>query len=349
MSGPETGKVYLLGGGTGDIELLTLKGARLLAMADVIIYDRLVNPLFLFLAKKEASFIYCGKLPTDHRLSQSQIEAELIQQAMIGQQVVRLKGGDPAIFGRVAEEMVALERAGIDYEVIPGVTAASVASIYAGIPLTDRELCRHVTLATAHGQKDSPIDVSQLATGGTLAFYMGVANLPTICQNLMAVGQTGDTPIAVITWGSYGRQRVVIGTLGTILEKEISNPAMIIVGQVVKHRQKSSWFERLPYFGRKLLLVGQGPIDWQTISAYTAKGADVWAMEVGPRDQRFDEVSRRYLSEHQWHEIIYLDDYPETPSLLAETFKAIGLEKAFMRLKDDNSSKEKWREVNGSI
>lgn len=323
MSG-HNGTVYLVGGGTGDVELVTLKGARALGMADVILYDRLVNPLLLLLAPKEAELIYCGKLPDRHTLSQGEIERQMIAQASMGKTVVRLKGGDPAVFGRVGEEMRALEAESIKYEVIPGVTAASVASIYGGIPLTDRDSCRHVTLATAHSQSGLPIDYSSLVTGGTLAFYMGVANLPVICQQLS--NDYCELPIAIITWGSYGRQKVVTGTIGTILDQgPFTNPSMIIIGDVVNQRQNPSWFERLPYFGRQLLLVSQKSIPWETIVDYSAQGADVWAMEVGPRDERFDELNRRYLTEHQWQEIIFLDDEQRTPSLLVEALNAIGL------------------------
>lgn len=320
------GKVYLLGGGSGDIELLTLKGARVLAYADVVLYDRLVNPLFLFLAKKQAEFIYCGKLPDAHTLSQSEIDTMLVELALAGKTVVRLKGGDPAIFGRVGEEMAVLEDSGITYEVIPGITAASAASIYAGIPLTHRELTSHVTLITGHRKVDETMDYGAFV-GGSLACYMGVKNLSEIIDALIKAGQSPETPIAIITWGSYGRQQVITSTLATVDIKAITNPSMIIIGDVVKCRRELSWFESLPFFGRQLLLVSQYEIQWEELTAYTGKGADVWALQVGEaEDPRFSEVTRRYLREQHWPEIVFLDKEETTRALLVEELKSLGLQ-----------------------
>ncbi|MGX7420546.1 uroporphyrinogen-III C-methyltransferase [Carnobacterium gallinarum] len=317
MSGlnSEKGKVYLVGGGSGDIELLTLKGARVIREADVIIYDRLVNPLFLYLAKLEAEFIYCGKLPQQHTLKQEEIEAKIVEEALAGKLVVRLKGGDPGVFGRVGEEMAILEQQTISYEVIPGITAASAASIYAGIPLTHRQVNSHVTLATGHRQvnQPSPMDFATFARGGTLILYMGVENLATICAELLENEIAGRTPIAIVTWGSYGRQVVLTGTLATIVEdakaQKVINPSLIIIGEVVTKRSAISWFEKLPLFGRKILLVSQKPLEWDQLTHYSSQGADIWGIQLGScRDSRLDEVTMRLLNEQTYDEVIFLEE-----------------------------------------
>jgi uroporphyrinogen III methyltransferase/synthase len=309
-----TGKVYLVGAGSGDPELLTLKGKRLLEQADVIIYDRLVNPILLHLANPLAEFLYCGKVPYAHAMKQADINRKIIQHAKENKIVVRLKGGDPSIFGRVGEEIEQLERNQLSYELVPGITAASAASSYAGFSLTHRDFSGRVTLATAHKQLNE-MDGSHFAPlvqGGTLCFYMGVENLALISDKLQGYGVSSEMPIALIEWGTMGRQKVLTGNLGTIVDQTkqttIQNPAMIVVGKVVQQRKKSSWFEELPLFGERILLVSSTKLEWDELIDYTSQGADVWNLQVGAnRDLRFDEVAHRYLSEQSFTSVIYKD------------------------------------------
>ncbi|WJP97145.1 uroporphyrinogen-III C-methyltransferase [Macrococcus bovicus] len=254
------GKVYFVGAGPGDPGLLTLKARRAIEKADVIIYDRLINPILLQLSKPDCKLMYVGKNPDVKYMKQEIINAIINQEVIKGQQIVRLKGGDPAIFGRLTEEIESL--ADTDYEVIPGITSATAAAVYSGFPLTDREYSPHVTFATGHLQKDSvrEIDFQALAKGGTLALYMGMKELSNIVRVL--IDQNGESlPIAVIGHASYGYQKTVISDLchieRAVAEEEVSHPAMIIVGDVVRCRKSDSWFERKLNFGRKILIVSE--------------------------------------------------------------------------------------------
>ena len=242
------GKVYLVGAGPGDAELITVKGLKCLQKADVILYDRLVSPLLLDEAKKSAKRIFCGKSPNCHVLKQEAITQLLIRYAQAGKTVVRLKGGDPFVFGRGAEEAEALVDKNIPFEIVPGITSSIAASAYAGIPVTHREYSSSVTLVTGHRKED--YDLKKLATtGDTLAIYMGMSQLKEICQALIAEGKSNKTPVALIHWGTTVDQKTIVGTLGTIhqLAKEanIKNPTMIIIGEVVRLREKLQWFEQL--------------------------------------------------------------------------------------------------------
>ncbi|EOH96962.1 uroporphyrinogen-III C-methyltransferase [Enterococcus moraviensis ATCC BAA-383] len=306
------GKVYFVGAGSGDPELLTLKGKRLLESADVIIYDRLVHPVLLYLAKEAARFIYSGKYPKNHVLKQKNINQLLIEEGRQNQLVVRLKGGDPGIFGRVGEEIATLQREGINYEIIPGVTAASAASSYSGIPLTHRDHSSKVTLATAHRQAGETIDFKGLTENGTICLYMGVERVESTQQKLLEQDVSPHLPVAIIEWASLGRQRTITATVQTMIdaieEQHIQNPALIIVGEVVSCRKDEDWFEQLPLFGHKMLLMDTKTIDFETILIYTQQGADVYAIQVGEeRDKRFDEVHKQYLRDHYFDEVVYLD------------------------------------------
>ena len=257
------GKVYLVGAGPGDPGLITLRGKHLLERAEVIVYDYLANPKLLRHAPKEAECIYAGKKGGGlHAFTQEQINGLLIEHARAGKRVVRLKGGDPFIFGRGAEEIQALVAAGIDFEVVPGVTSATAAATYAGIPITHRDYTASVAFITGHeaaGKKKSNIDWAKLATGvGTLVFYMGIKNLPIITRQLMDHGRSPDTPTAVVRWASTPKQRSVEGTLATISEvvreAGIRPPALVIVGEVVRLRKTIDWFERRPLFGTRMVV-----------------------------------------------------------------------------------------------
>lgn len=251
MSRP--GKVYLVGAGPGDPKLITVKGLECLREADVVVYDRLANPALLEHARECAERIYCGKLPDNHTMRQEAINELLAEKALEGSVVVRLKGGDPCVFGRVGEEAEHLAGLGIPFEIVPGVTAGIAASAYAGIPVTHREYGSSFAMVTGHLREDKPeLAVEKwraLAMGiDTVAFYMGVANLPLIRTQLTRHGRDPQTPVAIIAWGTLPQQVVVTGTLANIEERlaqnsHISNPAIILVGDVVQLRERINWFE----------------------------------------------------------------------------------------------------------
>lgn len=257
--------VYLVGAGPGDPGLLTLRGLELLGRAHVVVYDNLANPLLLKHAP-EAEHIYVGKKAGAHSMTQDRINALLIELARQGQTVVRLKGGDPFVFGRGGEECAALAAAGVPFEVVPGVTAAVAVAAYAGIPVTHRDLNSSFTLVTGH-EKDvadgtepssAALDWPTLAKLPCLAFYMGLKSLPHICKSLIEHGLNPQTPAAAIQWGTTPNQRTVVGTAATLPElvaqAKLAPPAMTIIGQVVQLRQSLNWFESRPLFGRTILV-----------------------------------------------------------------------------------------------
>lgn len=248
------GKVYIVGAGPGDPDLITVKGLRAIKEADVILYDRLINKELLTYAKPDAELIFVGKMPNYHGVIQDRINTLLVQHGKKGKVVARLKGGDPFVFGRGAEEAEVLAEAGIPFEIVPGITSGIAAPAYAGIPVTHRDYGSSFAIVTGHMRegKDDSIKWESLATGiDTLAIYMGVGNLPYICQQLTKHGKSGETPVALIHWGTTDVQKTVTGTLNTIVElvqqENIENPSMIIVGEVVKVRGKIQWFEKEQY------------------------------------------------------------------------------------------------------
>ncbi|WP_419655964.1 HemD: uroporphyrin-III C-methyltransferase [Desulfosarcina variabilis str. Montpellier] len=258
----QTGTVFLVGAGPGDPDLITVKGVECIQRADVVVYDYLASPALLSYAAADAQVIYVGKKGGDHTLPQEGINALIVEKAKAGKIVTRLKGGDPFIFGRGGEEAEELEAAGIPFEIVPGVTAAIGASAFAGIPLTHRDYTSNVAFITGHEDPTKPtsrIDWQALATGiGTLVFFMGVKNLPSIVDNLITHGRPAQTPVAVIRWGTTPRQRTVTATLATIVDTVhkagIKAPALIIVGDVVSLRQRLQWFERRPLLGRRIVV-----------------------------------------------------------------------------------------------
>ncbi|WP_082235184.1 uroporphyrinogen-III C-methyltransferase [Halobacillus massiliensis] len=238
-------KVYLVGAGPGDPELITVKALKCIQKADVILYDRLVNEELLKEAKQEADLIFCGKHPKFHILKQETINSLIVKYARQGKIVTRLKGGDPYVFGRGAEEAEAAARHGIPFEVVPGITSGIAAPAYADIPVTHRELGSSFAVVAGHRCKSNhkEIDWRSLAQNiDTLAIYMGVSNLSYICEQLLKNEKSADTPVAVIQQGTTTEQRVVTGRISnivTIVEKDkIENPAMIIIGEVVRFREK---------------------------------------------------------------------------------------------------------------
>ena len=244
------GKVYLVGAGPGDPELITVKGLRCIEQADVILYDRLVNPELLQYAKPKAELIFCGKLPHHHAMKQELINQTLVKHAKKGKCVTRLKGGDPFVFGRGGEEAEELAKNRIPFEIVPGITAGIAAPSYAGIPVTHRDYGSSFAFVTGHiksGGDDDHIKWEALCQIDTLAIYMGVKNLPTIQSKLLSFGKSSSTPVALITWGTTDKQKTIVTNLGNVMidaEKgKIENPCMIVIGEVVRMREKIQWFE----------------------------------------------------------------------------------------------------------
>ena len=244
----EAGKVILVGAGPGDPDLITIKGVKSLQRADVVVYDRLANPELLDFAPPWAEFIYVGKEPKRHRLNQNDINTLLVEKAQEGKTVVRLKGGDPFVFGRGGEECLVLYQAGIEFEVVPGISSALAVPTYAGIPVTQRHMATSFTVVTGHtASADDPYgaDWSDLPRKGTLVILMGVRHLPKISAQLIQDGRSPDTPAATIHWGTTHQQVVVQGTLATIAQKAqgVPPPAITIVGDVVALRDQIDWFK----------------------------------------------------------------------------------------------------------
>jgi uroporphyrinogen III methyltransferase/synthase len=241
------GKVYLVGAGPGDPGLLTVRGLQLLHSANVVVYDQLVNPVLLEEVSPVAIRIFVGKQAGRHCIDQEEINRELIGYARRGYEVIRLKGGDPFVFGRGGEEAEALADAGIPFEIVPGVSSAIAGPAYAGIPLTHRKWSSSFAVITGHEARKakSSVDWAKLATAvDTLVILMGLHNLPAIVAQLIAHGRGPETPVAVIRWGTTRAQETVTGTLADIVEKSASlkAPALIVVGQVVELRDRLSWF-----------------------------------------------------------------------------------------------------------
>ena len=242
------GKVYLTGAGPGDIELLTLKALRVIKEADVIIYDRLANPDILKEAKNGCEFVYVGKEDGRHIMPQDDINEVIYQNALKYENVVRLKGGDPFVFGRGGEEALYLRERDIKFEVIPGITSSISAPAYAGIPVTHRGIAVSFRVVTGHEsphKKESQIPWGNFKTDDTIVFLMGLHNLPKISKKLIEIGKARDYPCAVISKGTTKDQSVVVGTLENIVEKakDVPTPALIVVGKVVELREQLQWFE----------------------------------------------------------------------------------------------------------
>ncbi len=305
-------QVFLIGAGPGDPELITVKGARCLQEADCVIYDSLVSVELLQQARPDAELIYVGKRGGQKNISQEEINALIVERGKAGKKVARLKGGDPFVFGRGGEEAEALVRAGIRYEVIPGITSGIAAPAYAGIPVTHRDFSSSVAFITGHedpGKEESLLAWDKIATGiETLVFFMGVANLREIVENLVQHGRSGDTPIAVIQWGTHSRQEVLVGTLATIVNqttfRKISAPAVTVVGNVVALREKLKWFEDRPLFGRRILITRPREQAEDLKSRLTELGAEVLAfptIEIRKPSswERLDEDIQR-IDRYHW-------------------------------------------------
>ncbi|WP_079530449.1 uroporphyrinogen-III C-methyltransferase [Halobacillus hunanensis] len=243
-------KVYIVGAGPGDPELITVKGLKRIQQADVILYDRLINPDLLEEARVEAELIYCGKRPDHHSLDQAAINELLCSYAQQGKSVTRLKGGDPFVFGRGGEEAEVLAKNKVPYEIVPGISSGVAAPAYAGIPVTHRNYSSSVAFLS--GVSKLGCDQEEywehvVKSMDTLCIYMGVKKLPEICERLIRHGRDPETPIALVEWGTTEHQRTVTGSLKNIEGRasELKNPSMIIVGEVVKLRDQLQWFEQL--------------------------------------------------------------------------------------------------------
>ena len=287
------GWVVLVGAGPGDPELLTLKGRRYLETADVVVYDRLVDRQLLGHAPRDAELVDVGKKPGGPRDRQSEINTLLIDRARSGKRVVRLKGGDPFIFGRGGEEVEALAEAGIPFEVVPGITSAIGAPTYAGIPLTHRGVSSSLTIVTGSESPDkaeASVDWKSLAQSeGTLSLLMSWENLPTIAEALIKGGRAEDTPAAVIQWGTWQNQKTVVGVLGSIAEDAkragLSNPVVVVVGEVVSLREVSRWFDNRPLFGKRVLVTRSRTQSADLVELFERAGAEpveVPTIEIQP-------------------------------------------------------------------
>ena len=262
MSEKTAGTVWLVGAGPGDPGLVTLRAVEALAKAEVVVYDRLANADLLDRAPATAQRIFAGKEPGRHALTQDQINATLIEQARAGRTVVRLKGGDPFVFGRGGEEAEALHDAGIPFEIVPGVTSSIAGPAYAGIAVTHREVASSFAVITGHEDPTRPetrVDWAALAQGpDTLVVLMGVGNVAEIAERLLAGGRAAETPAAIVEQATTPRQRTIVATLGTLAtvaaEQQAQSPAVVILGEVVRLRERLSWFERRPLLGKRILV-----------------------------------------------------------------------------------------------
>jgi uroporphyrinogen III methyltransferase/synthase len=307
------GKVYLVGAGPGDPGLITIRGRFLLERAEVVVYDHLASKKLLAHVPAAAELIYAGKRGgVTHTFTQAQINQMLVDKALAGRRVVRLKGGDPFIFGRGAEEIEELVKYDIPFEVVPGVTSATAAATYAGIPITHREFTSSVAFITGHedpSKNKSNVAWDKLATGaGTIIIFMGIKNLPVITGNLIKYGRSPQTPVAVVRWASTPEQRSVVGTLETISDivqaEDIRPPSLIVVGEVVNLKSKIDWFEKRPLFGKRVLVTRTREQASELVSLLEEAGADCFeyaTITIGPPDS-YENIDRALteLGEYDW-------------------------------------------------
>lgn len=255
------GQVILVGAGPGDPDLLTIKGKKAIESADVVVYDRLVSPAIFRLIPPDAEKINVGKESSNHTVPQEQINQILLKKALEGKCVVRLKGGDPFLFGRGGEELELLAEHGVSFQEIPGVTSAIAVPAYAGIPVTHRDFCSSVHIVTGHQRAGKPLDIhfeALVQTGGTLVFLMGVSALSNICQGLLDAGMDPDMPAAVVEKGTTPAQRPILATVSTLPEtakkRQVKSPAVIVVGKVCSFSEQFDWFDHLPLKGRQVIV-----------------------------------------------------------------------------------------------
>jgi len=292
----QKGKVYLIGAGPGDPGLVTVRARELIELADVIVYDYLANPQLLARAKAGSEKIYVGKRSGQHSIPQDEIQEILVDRAHKGLKVVRLKGGDPFVFGRGGEEISELQIDKIPYEIVPGVTAALAAAAYAGIPLSHREYSSSITFLTGHENPEKhTLSIDFKLYGqiqGTLCLYMSLGQLPRIIKELKEGGMAGDMPVGIIQWATLNCQKSIYGTVDTILDEieksGIATPAMIIIGEVVAHRAQTEWFEGRPLFGKRIVVTRAREQAGQLSQMLTDQGAEVIELPFISVEQHFD-------------------------------------------------------------
>src|SRR5881398_1716298 len=311
----ERGKVYLVGAGPGDPGLLTVRAREVLLAAEVVVYDRLVDPRILAEAPPSALCVFARKRRGDHALSQPMIHTLLIRHARLGRRVVRLKGGDPFVFGRGAEEAEAIVDAGIALEIVPGITSAIAGPAYAGIPVTHRAENSHVTFFTGHedpSKTKSAIDYAALAKlGGTQVMLMGVDRIDAIAREMMANGVRRDLPVALVRWATTERQETLIGTLENIAQRvaeaEFEAPAVAVFGDVVALRKDLNWYERRPLSGKRIVVTRTRNQAGALTSQLRALGADVFELPTiriePPTDLR--EFAELVQDAHQYDWIVF--------------------------------------------
>ncbi|MFM1769126.1 MAG: uroporphyrinogen-III C-methyltransferase [Verrucomicrobiota bacterium] len=306
------GTVYLVGAGPGDAGLLTLRGAELLGRADVVVYDALVNPELLRLAPKSAEIIYGGKRSRDHAIPQEDLNQLLVAKAREGRTVVRLKGGDPYLFGRGGEEAEELAAARVPFEVVPGISSIVAGPNYAGIPITHRDHCSSFTVITGHEDPEkggTALDYARLAQlPGTKVVLMGVERIQAITEALMAHGMDPATPVGMVRWGTTSAQETLCGTLGTIAglvaERKFAAPAVTVIGTVVRLRDTLNWFEHRPLFGRRVVVTRTREQASDLSHQLRELGAEVLeipTIKIAPPDERQPLVeSLQGLGEYDW-------------------------------------------------
>ncbi len=312
---PNRGKVYLVGGGPGDPGLITVKGLRQLQRADVVVYDRLVDARLLDHARKDAEQVYVGKGPDQHSMNQEDINRLLVDRACQGRIVVRLKGGDPFVFGRGGEEALALAEAGLDFEVVPGVTSAVAAPAYAGVPVTHRGIATSVTIVS--GSEDPAKDGSSVRwdmlakMGGTIVALMSWSALEKVTETLIAEGMSPDTPAALVHWGTEPHQRTVAGTLRNIRSKGaeagLTSPVTAVIGEVVDLRRHIRWFDEKLLFG-KTVLVTRSRAQASALSALLedegARAIELPTIRL-ERMAPFTEMDQAIASLSEWEWVVF--------------------------------------------
>lgn len=308
----QTGICYLVGAGPGDLGLVTLRAKECIEKADVLVYDALSNPVLLQWTKGDCEKIYVGKRAKDHAMPQDEINALIVERTKTGKHVVRLKGGDPMIFGRGGEEAAELAAAGVKFEIVPGITSAIAGPAYAGIPVTHRDHNTQLTIFTGHEDPTkgfSSVDYKQLASApGTKVFLMGVARLREIADSFIEHGASPDTPIALTRWATTGSQKTIEGTLLTIADiadrEAFSSPAVAVIGDVVKERGKINWFENRPLFGKRIVVTRTREQAGELSKSLADLGADVIELPTirieGPPDRHEFAELVTHAHEYDW-------------------------------------------------
>lgn len=311
----QKGICYLVGAGPGDIGLVTLKAKECIEICDVLVYDALSSAELVNWAKPSCELIFAGKRALDHAIPQDQINDLIVEKTLAGKVVTRLKGGDPMIFGRGGEEAAELAEAGVKFEIVPGISSTIAGPAYAGIPVTHRDHCSQLTIFTGHEnptKDDSSLDFNQLAnTPGTKVFVMGVARLRGICEKFLEGGANPDTPMALTRWATTGKHQTVSGTISTIAdiveEKKFKSPAVAVIGDVVKEREKISWFETKPLFGKRIVVTRTREQVGVLSKQLSKLGADVIELPTikiaPPEDKR--EFAQMVADAHKYEWLIF--------------------------------------------